>query len=231
VFQVASLTADPFDYYTHENGDDQSATDGTVASGGVIDSFSEEMPDDLGPWTFSDTWVFGAATLATDKTAGLSLDTAGVYVMGDETQLYLDTAPGSIGITPVTDALHSATVNINNNLDRKRLANGSNSRKKLAGYARGARVIEWVLTFAETTQTIAEFNTIDDDPVPNRYLQMVTTSVTSPYSYTRGGAFRLFSVAHGEIGGNATLILTYRAYYDATLTYAYKATVINTVAV
>lgn len=233
VYQVASLTADPFEYFTVESGDDQSATDGIQAYGGVADSLAETMPEDLSPWTFSDAWVFGGANLATDRTGALTVDTSPVFVNGDTTQMYLDTAAGSMGITPVVDGLHGATLTISNNLDKKRLANGSNSRKKLAGFARGARTIELALTFAKTALTMSEENTLDDDPVPNRYIRIATTSATiitgtTPYSYVREGAFHLYSVADGEIGGNATKVLTYHAYYDSTLTYAYKATVVNT---
>lgn len=236
VFQVASLTADPFEYYTVESGDDQSAVDGIQAYGGVIDSYADTMPEDLGPWTFADTWAFGAANLATDRTGALTVDTSPTWVMGDDTTITIDTAPGSIGITPLSNAMHGATLTISNNLDHKRFANGSNSRRKLAGFARGARVIEVVLTFAKTTQTMAEENTLDDVPVPARYIQFTTNSEilitgSTYYSYTRGGAFRLFNVADGEIGGNATKVLTYRAFYDSVLGYAFKATVVNTQAV
>src|SRR6185369_2470370 len=164
-YQVASLTADPFDYFTVESGDDQSATDGIRAYGGVGDSLSETMDDTLGVINFSDAWVFGAADLATDRTGALSVDTSPVFVMGDETNIAIDTVAGSMGITLATDAMHAYTLTVTNNLDRKRLANGSNSRKKLAGFARGARVIELAITFAKTALTMAEENTLDDDPV------------------------------------------------------------------
>ena len=67
---------------------------------------------------------------------------------------------------------------------------------------------------------------------PARYFKVSTTSTelaqaATPYRYERQGAFRLFERAEGEIGGNATIVLTYRAFYDATLTYAYKAVVVN----
>lgn len=230
-FQVASLSADPFDYYTIESGDDTSATFGIQAYGGVIDSLVEEMPQDLGPWTFTAAWIFGGANLATDKTGALTADTTGVYALGDETAFYLDTAAGSIGISPLTDTVHAATITVNNNLDKKRLANGSNSRKKYAGWARGDREILLAITVAETSAIATEVATIDDDPPPNRFFSVVTTSATSPYAYTRRGAFRLRSVSDTEIDGNACKVLTYAAYYDATLGYAYRATLVNTVAV
>ncbi len=80
---------------------------------------------------------------------------------------------------------------------------------------------------------MAEAATLDDEPVPSRFFQVRTVSpvlaqAATPYSYVRKGAFRLFTREDGEIGGNATIILTYRAYYDSTLTYAYRATVVNT---
>jgi hypothetical protein len=232
-YQIASLTADPFDYFTVESGDDTSASDGIQAYGGVAESLEETMDEGLGPWSFSDSWRFAGANLATDRTAGLSVDQSPTFVMGDETDITMDTTAGSIGITPLTDALHAATIRVTNNLDLKRFANGSNGRRKLSGYGRGARAIDLILTFAKTTETMAEAATLDDEPVPSRFFQVRTISPTlaqasTPYSYNRRGAFRLFTREDGEIGGNTTIILTYRAYYDSTLTYAYRASVVNT---
>lgn len=232
-YQIASLTADAFDYWTVESGDETSASDGIQAYGGVADTLEETLEEGLGPWSFSDAWVFAGANLATDRTAGLLVDASPTFVMGDETDITMDATAGSIGVTPLTDALHAATIRVSNNLDLKRFANGSNGRRKLSGYGRGARVIELVLTFAKTTETMAEAATLDDEPVPSRFFQVRTVSPTlaqaaTPYSYTRRGAFRLFTRENGEIGGNTTLILTYRAYYDSTLGYAYRASVVNT---
>jgi len=231
-YQVASLTADTFDYFTDEFGDDTEATDTIIGFGGVADVLEETMPEDLGPWTFSDQWIFAGGTLGNNGTNSLTVDQSPVFAFGADTVIYKDSVAGSIGITPLTDAVHGATIRVSNNLDRKRFANGSNTRFQLAGYGRGARVIELVLTLAKTTATIAEANTLDDTPVPNRFFKVSTTSTEAaatsiPYKYDRQGAFRLFERAEGEIGGNATIILTYRAYYDSTLTYAYKATVTN----
>jgi len=232
-YQVASLTADSFDYFTVESGDDTSASDGIQAYGGVAGTLEETMEQGLGPWSFSDSWVFAGANLATNRTGALLVDPSPTFVMGDETDITMDAAAGSIGITPLTDALHAATIRVNNNLDLKRFANGSNGRRKLSGYGRGAREIELVLTFAKTTETMAERATLDDEPVPSRFFQVRTISPTLaqaaiPYSYSRRGAFRLFTAEDGEIGGNTTIVLTYRAYYDSTLGYAYRASVVNT---
>ena len=75
--------------------------------------------------------------------------------------------------------------------------------------------------------------TYDDTPVPNRYWKISTNSTETIGS---GGTkytadfflpMRLFEVSDGEIGGNANVTLTYRGFYDTTLTYAFKATVLN----
>ena len=231
-YQVASLTADTFDYFTVETGDDTAASDGIEGFGGVANTLEESMAEDLGPWAFTDAWFFAGATLATDKTAGLLVDETPAFVFGADTVVYMDSVAGSIGITPLVDAVHAVTITVNNNLDQKRFANGSNTRFQLSGYGRGAREIELVLTVAKTTATMAEAATLDDDPVPLRFFDVKTISTeiaggVTPYQYSRRGCFTLRSRAEGEIGGNATIILTYRAIYDATLTYAYKAVVIN----
>lgn len=234
-YAAASTSADAFEYFTVETGDDTAASDGIRGTGGVVNSFSEEMPEDLGPWTFSDEWYFADATLAQDFSASLTVDETPAFVFGADTEIAVDTAAGSLGITKWTDAIHAASLNINNNLDQKRFANGansSNSRFRLSGYGRGAREIELVLTVAKTAQTMAEAATLDDDPVPQRFIQIMTTSTetaagATKYSYKREGCFTLRSREEGEIGGNATIVLTYRAMYNSTLGYGFRAVVVN----
>lgn len=232
-FQVASLTADAFDYYTDQFGDDTSATDTIIANGGVIDTMEETLPEDGGPWTISDQWIFAGATLGSAATGGININASPVWVFGTDTTVYKDTTAASIGTSPLTDGVHGVTIRVNNNLDKKRFQNGSNTRFQLSGYGRGQRVIELVLTLAKTTATIAEANTLDDNPVPNRFFKVATSSTelaaaATPYLYERRGAFRLFRGSEGEIAGNATIVLTYHAYYDSPLGYSYRANVTDT---
>jgi len=239
-YQVASLTADVFDVFSDEWGDDTSdaATtpnlDGILAFGGLIDVLEETMPEDLGPWAISDQWIYSGATFG-NRTAGLVVDASPIWVFGADTKFYLNTTAGAIGTTEISSTVHGATIRVSNNFDKKRYANGNSTRFNLGGYGRGPRQIEMVLTVAKTAAMIAERATLDDDPVPNRFLAATTTStvnagVGTPYSYDRRGAFRLFSAEDGEIGSNSTIILTYRAYYDATLTYVYRARTVNATA-
>ncbi len=231
-YQVASLTSDPFDVYTFEQADDTEATDTTIAFGGVINTFEESSPEDGKTWTISDQWVFSGATLGQNGTNGLVIDASPEWVFGTDTAYFMDATAGSIGITPWAD-IHSATIRINNNLDLKRFQNGSNTRFQLGGYGRGPRQIELVITASKNATAIAERATFDDSPRPNRFFKVSTTSTelaqaANPFRYDRLGAFRLFEVADVEVGNNAAIQFTYRAYYDATLGYAYRAVLVNT---
>src|SRR3990172_105121 len=192
VYQVASLTADDFDYFTDEQGDDTEATDAIIAFGGVADVLEETLPEDGGPWTISDQWIFAGGTLGANATNGLTVDDSPVFAFGTDTAIYMDSTPGAIRVTQLVDTIHGATIRVSNNLDRKRYQNGSNTRFQLSGYGRGARQIELVLTVAKSAAAITEAATLDDSPVPNRFFKVSTTSTelaqaATPYVYERQG--------------------------------------------
>ena len=235
VFDYASLTADDFEYITDEWGDDTSASDGIRAYGGVIDSYTLGFDESLAALDLEAELVYAGADLATNRTGALTIDESPAWVYGADMEFFLDTAAGSIGTTKWTDTVHGAAWSWANNLDRKRYANGSNTRHKLAGYGRGEREITLELTVAKTAAAIAERATLDDEPIPLRYLETRFTSPeiitgSTPYSWSRRAAARLVTATDGEIGGNATIALTYRVWYDSTLTYAVRDTVVNTLA-
>lgn len=234
VFQAASLTADTVQLFTDEWGDDV-LTDWIIGGGGTINSLEVGFDEDLSAWDVNADLVYARADLGGGPTGGLTLDSAPTWVYGADTEVFVDTAAGSIGGTKWTDTVHSASLSINNNLDLKRYANGSNTRFDLAGYGRGAREIELTLTVAKTAVSIAERATLDDDPIPNRYIELKTTSPaiitgSTPYSQSIRLPARLISAEDDEIGGNSTIVFTYRGFYDATLTYAIRAVVVNTLA-
>jgi hypothetical protein len=239
-YTVASLTADPFDVFSDEWGDDTSDnattpnSDGILAYGGLIDVLEETMPEDLGPWTVNDQWIYSNVTFG-DRTPALTVDASPIWVFGADTIFKMDSTAGGLGTTTLTNTVHGATIRVSNNLDKKRFANGNSTRFALGGYGRGPRQIELVVTVAKTAAMIAERATLDDAVVPSRFWDVITTStsnagVGTPYAYRRNGAFRLFSADDGEQGSNSTMTLTYRAYYDATLTYAYRAVATNQMA-
>lgn len=231
---AASLTADGVQLFTDQWGDDVTS-DWINAGGGTIDSLEVGFGEDLSAWDVNAGLVYANADIGSAPTGGLTVDASPTWVYGADTEVYVDTAAASIGLTKWTDAIHSASVNVNNNLDRKRFANGSNTRFNLAGYGRGPREIEVKITVAKTTATIAERATLDDEPVPNRYLELKTTSPTiitgtTPYSQSIRVPARLMSAEDGELGSNSTITFTYRGFYDSTLAYALKVVVVNTLA-
>lgn len=232
--QAASLTADDFQLFSDQWGDDVT-NDWINAGGGTIDSLELGFGEDLGPFQVNADLVYADANLGGGPTGGLTLDASPIWVYGADTEVYVDTAFGSIGGTKWTDTIHSASISVNNNLDRKRYANGSNTRFKLAGYGRGAREILVTLTVAKTSVAIAERATLDDDPVPARYLELKTTSPSiitgsTPYSQSVRVPARLISAEDDAIGGNSVIRFTYRAFYDASLGYAIRVVVVNTLA-
>ena len=233
VWQAASLSADAYPYFTAEWGDD---TGGVVAGGGIIDSGEVGFGDDLGAWDLSGDFVYARARFSTTPfTGGLTIDATPNWIYGADTEVYLDTAAGSIGTTKLSDDVHAATFAVNGNNDRKRFANGSNTRFQLAGYGRGAREGTVTITRAETASALTEQATLLSEPVPVRYIELRTTSPeiitgVTPYSQSIRVAAELLTVTNGEIGGNAVLEFTYRVKYDATLAYAYRVVVVNTLA-
>src|SRR5690348_9441108 len=187
-FTAASLTADSFDYYSVQTGDDtsDSQTAGTNAYGAVINNFSQEMSEDLGPWTVSDDWIAANAVYG-NRTGSLNIAANPAFVFGADTAIYLDSNQAAIGVTPITSAVRGVTLTVNNNLDQKRYADGSNTRFALQGYGRGPREITVELTVEKTTQTIAEVATLDDTPTPDRFIKIASSSTENagtavPYS-------------------------------------------------
>ena len=229
-YQASSLTADALDYITDQWGDDVTS-DVVVAGSGVIDSFSLSFGEDLGAFDLSAQLVYARAEYGSLYTGALTIDTTPQWVYGAHTVIYMDSVPGSIGITPITDAVHNASFSVNNNLDRKRFANGSNTSWELAGFGRGPREIEFTLTVAKTAATIAEAQTLDDTPVPTRYFDLKTTSTETiggtPYSNSIRFPAELISRADGEINNNTVITRTYRGKYDATRAYALRCVVVN----
>lgn len=233
-FQAASLTADPFEYFTDQWGDDVT-NDWINGGSGVADTLELGFDEGLGVWTGSIGMIYARAVLGSGPTGALTLDDTPQWVYGADTEVFLDSAFGSIGTTKLTDAIHGATVNINNNLDKKRFANGSNTRFELAGYGRGPREIEVKVVVAKTAATIAERATLDDTPVPSRYIELRTTSPeiitgSTPYSQSVRVPARLISAEDGEIENNDIITFTYRGFYDSNLAYAIKVVLTNTLA-
>jgi hypothetical protein len=232
-YQCASLTADAFDYYSVQTGDDtsDSAGAGTNAFGAVINQFSQSMEEGLGPWTVSDDWIAAGAVYG-NRTGSLNVDANPKFAFGADTAFFMDTNAGAIGATQLLSSVRGATLTINNNLDQKRFADGSNTRFTLNSFGRGLREVTLELVLEKTTQSIAELVTLDDTPTPNRYFKISTNSTELAGTVTTCKSewflpMRLYESSDGEIDNNANVTLTYKGFYDSTLTYAIKLIVLN----
>jgi hypothetical protein len=235
-YQAASLTPDPFDYVTDQWGDDVTA-DLITGGAGVINSWSMTFGEDLSAFDVSADLLYARVAMGSNGfTGGLSLDADPKWVYGAHTVVYMDPTAVNIGTSPILDAIHGVSFSVNNNLDKKRFANGSNSGFNLAGFGRGPREIEFVITVAKTVATITEAQTLDDSPVPKRYFDIKTTSTdlvtggSTPYSNSIRFAAELISRSDAEINNNSVIELTYRGLYDSTLGYALKTVVVNALA-
>jgi len=233
-----SLTATELEYFTTEWADDVDA-DGYDAIDGIVESLEFSFDDDLGPWNVSADWRFGSVDHGVTPTAALNVASNLPLLFGADTELYIDDTSGAIGSTKITDALHSATIRIDNEIDVKRFANGSNSRFQVDGYGLSGREIMASFTFAKTDAIIGALDSevtdwLNADPV-NRYVKVLVQSTQeaetgTPYSWDLrlSGTWRTRD--DGELGGNSTVTLEMKGRYDAALTYPIRSVVTNTLA-
>ena len=154
-FSPASTTADVFEIFTGEWGDEVVAVQWQYGSG-VLDALQLQFPQDLGPIMITADWRFAKETYPHTLTGALSVDTNPEWLYAADTSLYINDNAGAIGITPLVDTMHDASIQINNNLDVKRFANGSNTNFQVAGYGRGARTMQTTFTFAKSVAGLAE---------------------------------------------------------------------------
>jgi hypothetical protein len=234
-FSGLSTTATTFDYFTDEFTDDVTA-DGIRVRDLILENFELSFADDLGPWQFAGGGVGSTVdthVTATSLTVGSNLP----LIFGADTQLFIDDTAGSIGGTQISDSLHSMNIRVEHEVDRKRFANGSNSRFALAGYGISGRTITASFTFAKVDAITGALNSetvdwLNADPV-NRFVQVKATSATmipgtaTPYSLTLNLPLTWRTRSDGELGGNTTVTLEGMGRYDSVLGYPIRAIVIN----
>jgi len=152
----ASTSQDVFDTYTVQFGDD-ATSDAWQFTGAVINDFKLTYPQDLGPIQLDANWRGAAvSTYPGTVTGGLTVDAAPVWLYGADTTFYVNDSSGTIEISPLTNIAYGAEIAVNNNLDLKRFANGSNTRFAIQNYGRGKRSVTFKLTGAKQTAWLAE---------------------------------------------------------------------------
>jgi len=228
----ASTSQDVFDTYSGECFDDAVA-DAWQFSGGVINDFTFEYPQDQGPINLTANWRFAKiAAYPATPTAGLTTDTNPVYLYCADTQFYVNDTGGAIGTTQLVDQVYGATFAVNNNLDPKRFANGTNSRFEIQNYGRGKRVVDFSFTLAKATAAIAEaVKWIAASPT-ERYAEMRTTStVTAGAGNKHSLSIRIpgfwFTRADAAINSNSGFTLAGQNVYDVGLGYPFRVSSVS----
>jgi hypothetical protein len=105
-------------------------------------------------------------------------------------------------------------------------------------YGPGARTIELECTFAKTSDTVGTGSESDDwmsDAAVNRYVRLSFTSTvvaqdpSTYYSWVVDMPMRYYTRTEGEVGQNAVVILTGKAFYDPDeQDGVFLSTVVNT---
>lgn len=234
-YQPASTSQDVFDLWTGQWGDD--TTDQFQYVSGVVNQLVLTYPEDLGPITIAADYRFSNANYPVARTPGLQVDLSPNYAYNADTSLYIDNTAGGIEATQILNTMHGATVTINNNIDPKRSANGSNARYQVFGYGRGARTFEVSFNFAKSTAALTEVANWLTATATERFVGLKTVSVVdaeaglTKYSHDLRFSGFWFTRSEGTYGtSNATVQLVCQGFLDQTLTYPFKAVVVNTLA-
>jgi hypothetical protein len=243
-YDPASTTVDAHDFFTYEFGDDV-LTDWFQLGDGLLESLEFTGPEGLGPVTASMGWRFGSAasTGSTDAPVEGSVPTSGLTVANDDIVVYLKdcaiyiaSSTAGLAAGQVSDALHTFTLRLSQEIDQKRFANGDQSFDA-DDLARSSRSIELECTFAKTADTVGTGSESDawmSDSAVNRFVRLTFTSTelaqaVTPYSWTFDMPMRYYTRTEGEIGGNTTVVLTGRAFFDSgDLDGIFPTTVVNT---
>ena len=248
-FEPASVTVDDPDTYTYEFGDDV-VNDWFQLGDGILESVEFSGPDGLGPISTSMTWRFGSAASSgsTDSpdspsvpTAGLSVDTSAAIVYLKDMAIYIASTPAALAANQITDALHTFTMRLTQEVDQKRFANGDQAFD-IDAYGPGKRGIELECTFAKTTDIVGTGSEADawfSDETVDRYVELKFISKVlaqgpgTYYSWDVVMPMRYYTRSEGEIGGNTTVVLTGHAFYDAVagsgdLGHVFESTIVNT---
>lgn len=245
------LGSEDFDVFSYEFGDDADGTgsnpnDWEQYVDGIITSLTFDSPDQGGGvltaalgLKFADIRYAGSTDIAPGFTIPSITDrpdTQPTRVYLKDCTVYLDSDGSDIGTTQLSGAVHKFNLELTQEVDEKRYADGTQSFA-VEQYGRGATRINLAVTYAKTADTVGVGSESDawsaDDPVA-RYFRFAfeSTSIaetpSTPYSWEFSLPARYFQREHGEIGNNSVVILTAEAFLDDVLGFPFSTTVVNT---
>lgn len=223
----ASTSQDIFDTATIEFFDDATA-DAWAATGGIISRIQLDYPADQGPITATCDWREAAVVYPATPTGALAVDAAPTYAFMGDTQFYVNDTAGAIETTQLSNLVYDASVTIENNIDVKYFANGSNTAFQAQNYGRGERVVTFALNGAKQTAWIAEcVKWIGANPT-ERFFGLKTTSTIPGYSFDIRIPGYWMTRDWTEINTNTGFRLTAHQIYDQTLGYPIRLEAVTT---
>jgi hypothetical protein len=219
-YDPASTSADVYELVSAEWGDEVTG-DQFAYYDGIVDQLQLTFPQDLGPIQISADYRFGQLTYPHTR-QNLDVDTNPTWLYAADTTLSINDSAGTIGITPLTNTMHDASIQISANNDVKRFANGSNGNFNVAGYGRGARTMQTTFNLAKSAAALAEFaDWLNANPV-ERFVQLETISrvalgATSHAAQRIRFAGYWFTRTEGAVDSNTTAQLVCNHIYDPNL--------------
>lgn len=244
--QADSLTRPIAGYITEEFGDDVTR-DWYQFLGGVAESLeisgegNDALTVDLGMRFagFKSTGSTSYPVTGTVPTAGLTVASDPPRVFLADGELFLNDTAAAIGTTKISDALTAFTFSVNNTIDQKFAANGSNTRFQPFDLPISGREITLRLQFHKTADTVGTGSESDDwmssTPV-KRFVELRFTrpapfiTGTTPYSWSLRVPLYYTTREEVDANGNTNIALTGRVVYDATLAYAIRSVTVNSLA-
>jgi hypothetical protein len=228
----ASTSQDVIDTWSGEWYDDATG-DAFAGAGGIINDFTLTYPNTGGIITHSANWRFASVTYPATPTGALSVDAAPTPLYSTDTQLSVNDTAGAIGTTVFSNQVYDIAITINNNMDIKRFSNGYATRFALAGYSRGPRTVDVVITFAKATAAIAEVVKWLSTTASERFFDINTVSTAiitgaTPYQMRWRIPGFWFTRSDQTVNTNTAFQLTAHGIYDTTLTYPFQGYSVST---
>ena len=245
--QVAtSLTRPIAGYITEEFGDDV-LVDWYQFFGGIGETLeisgegNDALQVSLGMRFagFKSTGSTSYPVSGTVPTAGLTVAADPPRVFLADGELFIDDTAGGIGTTKISDALTAFSWSVNNTIDQKFAANGSNTRFQPFDLPISGREVTLRLQFHKTAQTVGTGSESDDWMASTPTKRFVELRFTRPAPFITGSTpyswslrLPLYYTTREEVdaAGNTQIALTGRVMYDADTTFAISSVTVNALA-
>jgi hypothetical protein len=244
--QSDSLTRPVAGYITEEFGDDVTV-DWYQFFGGIAESLeisgegNGALAINLGMRFagFKSTGSTAYPVSGTVPTTGLTVAADPPRIFLADGELFIDDAAAGIGTTKISDALTSFNFSVNNTIDPKFAANGSNTRFQPFDLPIASREVTLRLQFHKTSATVGTGSESDDwmaSTPTKRFVELRFTrpspfiTGSTPYSWSLRVPLYYTTREEVDANGNTQIALTGRVVYDNTLTYAIRSVTVNALA-